>query len=75
MAFRDLRAHRFWLDVKSLNTRALALYQSEGFVEEGRLRESVRVMIDGVDGFDTLIVMSMLDREYAARVALGQEPV
>jgi hypothetical protein len=32
-------------------------------------------MIDGVDGFDTLIVMSMLDREYAARVALGQEPV
>ena len=75
MAFRDLRAHRFWLDVKSLNARALALYQSEGFVEEGRLRESVRVMIDGVDGFDTLIVMSMLDREYAARVALGEEPV
>jgi hypothetical protein len=35
-------AHRFWLDVKSLNERALALYRSEGFVEEGRLRESVR---------------------------------
>src|SRR5215831_1664911 len=75
MAFRDLRAHRFWLDVRALNARALSLYQSEGFVEEGRLRESVRVMIDGVDGFDTLIVMSMLDREYAARVALGLEPV
>ena len=42
MAFRDLGAHRFWLDVKSANTRALALYRSEGFVEEGRLRESVR---------------------------------
>ena len=73
MAFRDLRAHRFWLDVKQLNTRALALYQSEGFVEEGRLRESVRVTINGADGYDSLIVMSMLDREYAARVALGKE--
>jgi RimJ/RimL family protein N-acetyltransferase len=69
MAFRDLGAHRFWLDVKTLNTRALHLYASEGFVEEGRLRESVRV----ADGYDSLIVMSMLDREYQARVALGQE--
>lgn len=69
MAFRDLGAHRFWLDVKSLNTRALALYASEGFVEEGRLRDSVRVG----DGYDTLVVMSMLEREYQARTALGQE--
>lgn len=97
MAFLDLRAHRFWLDVKGLNTRAHALYLSEGFVEEGRLRESVRVgpplgrpkadqplteggaqrlgahEPDGADGYDSLIVMSMLDREYQARVALGQE--
>jgi RimJ/RimL family protein N-acetyltransferase len=73
MAFRDLKAHRFWLDVKLLNTRALALYASEGFVEEGRLRESVRVSIDGADGYDSLVVMSMLDREYRARVALEQE--
>jgi RimJ/RimL family protein N-acetyltransferase len=69
MAFRDLHAHRFWLDVKTLNTRALALYQSEGFVEEGRLRESVRV----AGGYDSLVVMSLLDREYEARVALGLE--
>ena len=75
MAFRDLKAHRFWLDVKSLNQRALALYQSEGFVEEGRLRESVRVTIDGADGYDSPVVMSLLDREYQARVALGQEAV
>jgi RimJ/RimL family protein N-acetyltransferase len=73
LAFRDLHAHRFWLDVKLLNTRALALYASEGFVEEGRLRESVRVTIDGADGYDSLVVMSMLDREYHARVALGLE--
>ena len=61
MAFRDLHAHRFWLDVKALNTRAVALYASEGFVEEGRLRESVRT---GDGGYDSLIVMAMLDREY-----------
>ena len=73
MAFRDLHAHRFWLDVKMLNTRALALYASEGFVEEGRLRESVRVSNDGADGYDSLVVMGLLDREYHARVALGLE--
>lgn len=72
MAFRDLHAHRFWLDVKSLNTRALALYASEGFVEEGRLRESVRLQ-GSADGYDTLVVMSLLDREYQARQALGME--
>ena len=69
MAFRDLHAHRFWLDVKTLNTRAQALYASEGFVEEGRLRESVKLD----EGYDSLVVMSMLDREYQARVALGLE--
>ena len=63
MAFRDLGAHRFWLDVKALNLRAQALYLSEGFVEEGRLRESVRT--EG--GFDSLIVMSMLEQEHRER--------
>ena len=43
MAFHDLHAHRFWLDVKALNQRATALYAGEGFVEEGRLRESVKL--------------------------------
>ena len=61
MAFRDLHAHRFWLDVKAGNERARALYRSEGFVEEGRLRDCVRV--DG--GYDSLVVMSMLEAEHA----------
>ena len=74
MAFRDLHAHRFWLDVKSLNTRALHLYAGEGFVEEGRLRESVRLTgADSPEGWDSLVVMSMLDREYQARVDAGLE--
>jgi diamine N-acetyltransferase len=73
LAFTQLKAHRFWLDVKALNQRAHRLYASEGFVEEGRLRESVRVTLDSADGYDDLIVMSMLDREYAARVAMELE--
>lgn len=72
MAFRDLGAHRFWLDVKASNPRARALYLSEGFVEEGRLRESVKT----ADGYDSLIVMSMLQSEYQAlhaRAVAGSE--
>ena len=75
LAFTDLRAHRFWLDVKLRNTRALTLYRSEGFIEEGRLRESVRVQVDGADGYDSLVVMSLLDREYQARCTAGLEQV
>lgn len=67
MAFRDLNAHRFWLDVKSGNPRAQALYLSEGFTVEGVLRDAVRTS----EGYESLIVMSMLDHEYAARVAAG----
>lgn len=65
MAFRDLGAHRFWLDVRSANARALALYRSEGFVEEGRLRESVK----SDAGFDSLVVLSLLESEYEVLAA------
>ena len=51
--------------------RALALYHSEGFVEEGRLRESVR----SGDGYDSLIVMSLLEREHAALVRAREQGV
>jgi len=71
MAFRDLQAHRFWLDVKELNTRALALYASEGFVVEGRLRECVRTE----NGYASLVVMSVLEAEYRTRVEAGLEAV
>lgn len=69
VAFDDLGAHRLWLDVKMKNTRAKALYDSEGFVQEGLLRESVRV--EG--GFESLYVMSMLEPEFAQRRAQGLE--
>jgi diamine N-acetyltransferase len=70
LAFDDLGAHRFWLDIKKRNLRAQELFAKEGFIREGELREAVRVH----DGFDSLIVMSMLASEYAQRRAAGQEP-
>lgn len=69
VAFDDLGAHRFWLDVKARNTRAQALYEAEGFVQEGRLRDAVRV--EG--GYDSLVVMSMLRSEFDARRKLALE--
>jgi diamine N-acetyltransferase len=70
VAFDDLGAHRLWLDVKKRNTSAQALYASEGFVQEGLLRESVRVP----GGFESLIVMSMLQAEFAQRRDHALEP-
>ncbi len=69
IAFDDLGAHRFWLDIKKRNTRAQALYVSEGFVFEGELREAVKV----ADGFDSLVVMAMLQEEYARRRKTAME--
>ena len=69
IAFDDLGAHRFWLDIKKRNLRAQDIYAKEGFVREGELREAVKVK----DGFDSLIVMSMLAAEYAQRRTAGQE--
>ena len=60
IAFDDLGAHRFWLDVKSLNTRARALYEREGFTVEGTLRDAVKVGDRTSSGYDSLVVMSML---------------
>jgi diamine N-acetyltransferase len=71
VAFGDLGAHRLWLDVKKRNTRAKALYDSEGFVVEGELRESVKVQ----GGYESLIVMSMLATEFEQRRESGMEQV
>lgn len=76
VAFDDLHAHRFWLDVKQRNARAKAFYDSEGFVVEGVLRDAVRTrMVDDSLGFDSLVVLSMLRDEFSARRALALELV
>jgi pyridoxine 5-phosphate synthase len=62
LAFGGLGAHRLWLDVKTQNARARRLYESEGFVTEGVLREC---MVRGDGGHDSLVIMSVLATEYA----------
>jgi RimJ/RimL family protein N-acetyltransferase len=57
-----LGLHRVALEVLSINPRAFALYESLGFVLEGRLRDA---HLDGERYCDT-ILMSMLDDEYLA---------
>ncbi len=59
-AFGELKAHRLWLDVKSENHRAQHVYEAEGFVTEGLLRDCLKTE----NGFESLIVMSILESEY-----------
>jgi diamine N-acetyltransferase len=61
VAFEQYHAHRLWLDVRAHNRRAQQLYQSEGFVIEGTLRECVKVE----DHFESLAIMSLLCSEYS----------
>ncbi len=60
LAFAELKAHRLWLDVKEHNVRARHLYECEGFVAEGVLRECIKADV----GFESLVIMSMLSSEY-----------
>lgn len=60
LAFEELKAHRLWLDVKEHNVRARHLYESEGFVAEGVLRECIKTNV----GFESLVLMSILSSEY-----------
>lgn len=60
LVFETYQAHRLWLDVKAQNQRARGIYHSAGFIIEGMLRECLRTE----DGFDSLVVMSMLRKEY-----------
>jgi diamine N-acetyltransferase len=61
LAFEQYRVHRLWLDVRAHNRRAQQLYQSEGFVIEGTLRECVKLD----DHFESLVIMSQLCSEYS----------
>ena len=58
--FEELNCHRLWLDVFDFNERALHLYRSEGFIEEGIIRECIK----REDGFKNLVLMSILKPEY-----------
>lgn len=60
LAFEELGAHRLWLDVMEHNHRARRLYESEGFVREGTLREAFRLG----ERYVSLHILSVLVSEY-----------
>ncbi|MEF2967186.1 GNAT family protein [Paenibacillus sp. M1] len=61
-AFSIAGAHRLQLDVRSINSRAKALYESEGFNQEGILRDCFKE--EGGEGYTSLYLMSILEEEY-----------
>jgi RimJ/RimL family protein N-acetyltransferase len=60
IAFRDLGAHRFFLDVYEDNARARHLYESLGFQYEGLMREAAQ----REDLLCNLCLMSILETDY-----------
>lgn len=59
------RLHRVQLDVLAINPRARALYESLGFVLEGRQRDAA---LDG-DAYCDVFLMAVLEDDYRARDA------
>ena len=62
-AFEQLGHHRLWLDVLKSNYRAKPLYESEGFIAEGTVREGFKTE----KGYESMIQMSILESEYSPR--------
>jgi diamine N-acetyltransferase len=60
ICFEKFKCHRLWLDVYDDNVRAYKLYESEGFVLDGILRENVR----SEDRYRSQRIYSMLENEY-----------
>jgi diamine N-acetyltransferase len=69
LTFGSLDAHRLWLDVKTTNSRARSLYLSEGFIEEGVMRECLL----GKNGFESLVLMSMLCTDPGASLSFNAD--
>lgn len=61
--FNELKLHRIWLTVSSVNDNAIRSYQKMGFTEEGIMREAA--FRD--NKFHDKVVMSILEVEYRSR--------
>lgn len=59
-AFNRWEAHRLWLDVRSNNPRARQLYEEEGFVPEGMLRDCIKINGE----YLSVNILSMLKSEF-----------
>jgi RimJ/RimL family protein N-acetyltransferase len=62
LCFEKLRFHRLWFDVYEDNDSAIKLYESEGFVKEGTLRDTIKTD----NGYRSQRIYSMIKNEYKA---------
>lgn len=60
LCFEKLRFHRLWFDVYDDNDKAIKLYESEGFVKEGTLRENMKTE----NRYRSQRLYSMIENEY-----------
>ncbi len=67
--FEIKKFHRAKIDCKDYNDVALHLYETEGLVREGVMREAL--LTNGV--YENLVLLGILDREYFARKEAGKE--
>jgi RimJ/RimL family protein N-acetyltransferase len=65
--FGELNLRRITLEVLETNERAIRLYRSLGFVDEGRLRQAYRKQGDWID----VLLMGLLVAEYRRDAALA----
>lgn len=61
--FETLRTHRIWLDVFEDNKRAIGLYKSQGFKNDGLLRECIKQD----KKYRSLLIMSILETDRQSR--------
>lgn len=60
LVFENFKAHRLWLDLKEINTKAHNLYMSENFSKDGIIREC---MFEN-GKYTSLFLLSILKSEY-----------
>lgn len=60
LSFLEYKKNRLWLDVRIHNSYAENVYKEVGFIEEGILRECVRIQ----GKYVSIKIMSILKREY-----------
>jgi diamine N-acetyltransferase len=60
ICFEKLKYHRLWFDVYDDNDRAIKLYESEGFIKEGVLRDCIKTD----NKYRSQRIYSMLENEY-----------
>lgn len=60
LCFKKLQYHQLWLDVYDENKRAIRIYESEGFVKEGLLRDNTKTE----NAYRSERIYSILENEY-----------